>query len=160
MRSLNKLFFVIGLFTVTTVSAFSQSPTGIADIADQSRSVTEFDINGLKVLVKRRPSAPTVAGGLFVRGGSQNLTEKDQGIEGLMLRVATEAGTKYDRTSIRRELAGTGSAIAAAAAMDYSVVSLASTREDFDKIWDIFTDVVMRPKFAKEDVDRVRTQLV
>jgi predicted Zn-dependent peptidase len=160
MRSINRLFLVIGLFAVTAVSAFSQSPTGFGDISAQVSSVTEFDVNGLKVLVKRRPSAPTVAGGLFIRGGSRNLTEKDQGIENLMLRTAVEAGTKYDRTAIRRELAETGSAVGAGVAMDYSVVSLASTRENFDKVWDIFTDVIMRPKLAKEDVDRVRTQLI
>lgn len=160
MRSINRLFLFIGLFAVVSFSAIAQSPTGFADVADQARSVTEFDVNGLKVLVKRRPSAPTVAGGLFVRGGSQNLTEKDQGIEGFMLRAAVEAGTKYDRTAIRRELAGTGSAVGAGSAMDYSVVSLASTRENFDKVWDIFADVVMRPKFAKSDVDRVREQMI
>lgn len=160
MRTLNKLLFVIGLFAVTAVSAFSQSPTSFADVAGQSRSVTEFDVNGLKVLVKRRPSAPTVAGGLFVRGGSRNITEKDQGIENLMLRTAVEAGTKYDRTAIRRELAGTGSSVAAGVATDYGVVSIASTRENFDKVWDIFADVIMHPKFAKADVDRVRTQLI
>src|SRR5262249_47577094 len=34
--------------------------------------VTEFDVNGLKVLVKRREGSQTVAAGLFIKGGSRN----------------------------------------------------------------------------------------
>ena len=39
-------------------------------VAAQAAQVTEFDVNGLKVIVKRRASAPTVSGGLFIRGGA------------------------------------------------------------------------------------------
>src|ERR1700682_2903913 len=40
-------------------------------VAKQASLVTEFDVNGLKVLVKRRQGSLTVAAGLFVRGGSR-----------------------------------------------------------------------------------------
>jgi len=161
MRSI-KYNFIYGIFAMLAfVSAsFSQTQTNIVNLADQSKAVTEFDVNGLKVIVKRRPSAPTVALGLFVRGGSQNLTEKNQGIEGLMLRSSVEAGTKYDRTAIRRELAATGSSIVAGASADYSVVSLASTRDNFDRTWDMFADVMLKPRLAKADIDRVRDQTI
>src|SRR5438552_9701406 len=39
-------------------------------VAKQAALVTEFDVNGLKVLVKRREGSLTVAAGLFLRGGS------------------------------------------------------------------------------------------
>ena len=41
-------------------------------IAEQADLVTEFEVNGLKVLVKRRANSPTVAAGLFIRGGARN----------------------------------------------------------------------------------------
>ncbi len=41
---------------------------------EAARLVTEFEVNGLKVLVKRRAGSQTVAAGLFLRGGSSNLT--------------------------------------------------------------------------------------
>ena len=81
----------------------------------QSEQVTEFDVNGLKVLVKRRPNSPTVAAALFIRGGSRNIDDKNAGVEDLMLRSAIEAGKKYPRQTVRREFARTGSAIAAGA---------------------------------------------
>jgi len=60
---------------------------------------------------------------------------------------------------LRRELARTGSSISAAANQDYSAISLASTRGNFDHVWDMFTDVVLNPAFVPEDVTRVK-QLV
>ena len=40
-----------------------------ASIARQAALVTEFDVNGLKVLVKRREGSQTVASRLYIRGG-------------------------------------------------------------------------------------------
>src|SRR4051794_21742035 len=94
------------VFLVLTVAlapaAFSQT-TG-TDPAAQAALVTEFDINGLKVLIKRRPNSQTVAAGLFIRGGSGNLTPDNAGIESFTLDVATEGSGKFPRTALRREL--------------------------------------------------------
>ena len=94
------------LFTVASVNA----QVKLADFAAQAAQVTEFDVNGLKVIVKRRASAPTVAGGLFIRGGARNVDEKTAGIENLMLTTAVEAGQKMPRATVRRELSRLGSA--------------------------------------------------
>ena len=149
--------FGLLLLTVTSVSA----QTGkIDNIAEQAALVTEFDVNGMKVLVKRRTSAPTVAAGLFIRGGSRNITDKNSGIENLMLAAAVEAGKKFPRQTVRREMAATGSSINAAAGRDFSVISFASTRTNFDRIWEIFTDLTINPAFSPKDVDRVRAQIL
>src|ERR1043165_4316981 len=60
-------------------------------VAKQAALVSEFDVNGLKVLLKRREGSLTVAAGLFIRGGSTNINAQNAGIESLMLSVATEA---------------------------------------------------------------------
>lgn len=127
------------------------------DVAAQAAQVTEFEVNGLKVLVKRRPSSPTVAAGLFIRGGARNIDDKNAGIEALMLQTAIEAGKKYTKQAVRREVVGSGSGIGTGADNDYSVVSLVSTRPNFDRIWDIFTDVMLNPAFAPEDIERNRS---
>src|ERR1043166_1954207 len=54
-------------------------------VAKQAALVSEFDVNGLKVLLKRRDGSLTVAAGLFVRGGSENINAQNAGIESLML---------------------------------------------------------------------------
>lgn len=128
-------------------------------IADQANLVTEFEVNGLKVLVKRRANAPTIAAGLFIRGGARNLTSKNAGIENLMLSVAEEGSEKFPRETLRRELSRTGSDIGSSSSNDYSVLSLVSTRRNFDRSWEIFTDIALNPAFAQVDIDRARAQI-
>lgn len=122
--------------------------------------VTEFEVNGLKVLVKQRSGSLTVAGGLFLRGGSQNITAQNAGIESLMLDVATEASVSFPRNRMRNELSSMGTVISASENYDYSVLSFTSTRPHFDRSWQIFTDVVLRPAFTQDDFDLVRNRKV
>ena len=144
------------LFTVASVNA----QVKLADFAAQAAQVTEFDVNGLKVIVKRRASAPTVAGGLFIRGGARNVDEKTAGIENLMLTTAVEAGQKMPRATVRRELSRLGSGIGAGVSNDYSAVSFASTRANFDRVWEIFTEVTLNPAFTAQDVEQNRERIL
>src|SRR5215203_4278947 len=128
--------------------------------AAQAASVTEFEVNGLKVIVKRCASAPTVAGGLFIRGGARNIGEKDAGIENLMLASAVEAGQKIPRATVRRDLSRLGSGIVSGVTNDFSAVSFVTTRSNFERVWEIFTEVTMNPAFAQQDIDLNRQRIL
>lgn len=154
-----RLLVVFGLFFLTLPPGFAQTGK-IANIAEQAALVTEFDVNGMKVLVKRRASAPTVAAGLFIRGGARNISDKNAGIENLTLSAAVEAGKKFPRQSLRRELSRTGSSITAGAGRDFSAISFATTRQNFNRVWKLFTDVAIDPKFLPKDITRVRGQIL
>lgn len=145
------------LMTIFVIGGFAQ--TGRPSIAEQANLVTELDVNGLKILVKRRPNAPTVAAGLFIRGGARNISDKNAGIENLMLAVATQGSRKFPREALRRELSRTGSSIGSAVTNDYSALSLASTRQNFDRSWEIFTDLALNPALAAEDIARAQAQI-
>jgi len=129
-------------------------------VAKQASLVSEFEVNGLKVLLKRREGSLTVAAGLFIRGGASNINAQNAGIETLMLSVATEASTNFPRARMRSELSRMGTVIGSSSNNDYSVLSLATTRMHFDRSWQIFTDVVLRPAFTKEDVALVQQRQV
>ena len=129
-------------------------------VAKQAALVSEFDVNGLKVLLKRREGSLTVAAGLFIRGGASNITAQNAGIETLMLSAATEATTNFPRARMRSELSRMGTVIGSSSNNDYSVLSMATTRLHFDRSWQIFTDVVLRPSFRKEDVALVQERIV
>ncbi|HVG38507.1 MAG TPA: insulinase family protein, partial [Pyrinomonadaceae bacterium] len=123
-------------------------------------TVTEFEVNGLKVLVKRREGSSTVAAGLFLRGGSRNLTAANAGIEALMLDTATEASVSFPRERMRIEQSRLGTLVSYGVNYDYSVLTFASTRQNFDQSWGMFTDVALRPAFDAEDFDRVKNRLI
>src|SRR5689334_24992406 len=129
-------------------------------VAKQAALVSEFEVNGLKVLMKRREGSLTVAAGLFIRGGSANINAQNAGIETLMLSVATEASQNFPRATMRRELARMGTVIGSSSNNDYSVLSLGCTRMHFDRSWQIFTDVALRPSFTNEDVSLVQKRMI
>ncbi|HEX6123800.1 MAG TPA: pitrilysin family protein [Pyrinomonadaceae bacterium] len=154
-------FAVFALLLLALSPALAQAQTvKPSDFAAQAAAVTEFEVNGLKVIVKRRNSAPTVAGGLFIRGGARNIDEKNAGIENLMLATAVEAGQKMPRAIVRRELSRLGSAIGSAVSNDYSAISFGSTRANFDRLWEIFTEVTLNPAFTAEDTNQNKERIL
>ena len=152
--------FVLLTFVFLTFTSANFAQTNKPSIAEQAAFVTEFDINGLKVLVKRRQNSPTIAAALFVRGGARNLTDKNAGIENLMLSAATEGSKNFPRESLRRELARTGSSIGSGVNNDYSALSMASTRQNFERSWEIFTDIVLNPAFTAENLSSARERIL
>lgn len=127
-----------------------------AVVDDSARQVSEFEVNGLKVLLKRREGNQTVVAGLYIRGGSRNVNPNNAGIEALMLDVATEASANFPRERFRRELSRTGTVITYGINYDYSALMLGSTRQHFERGWEIFTDTALRPSFAADDFERVK----
>jgi len=151
-------FLILSLFIGSGAASAQEAKSD--DLAASAALVSEFEVNGLKVILKRRPGSPTVAGGVFVRGGARNINEKNAGIEALTLAAAIEAGKNFPRQTVRRELAGMGSEIGAGSNNDYSAISLGTTRDNFDRFWNIFSDVVLNPAFAEADINRVREQML
>jgi zinc protease len=145
------LSFVFGGYAQTTATTTINAP---------DKFISEFDVNGLKVIVKRRPSSPTVSAGLFVRGGVKNQTAQNAGIENLTLSTAAEASKKFPRETLRNELSRMGSTVSAGGGYDFGVVSLASTRQNFDKTWEIFSDIILNPSFTAEDFSIVRERVL
>ncbi len=129
-------------------------------VAKQAALVSEFEVNGLKVLVKRREGSLTVAAGLFIRGGANNITAENAGIEALMLASSTEATATFPRDRMRNETAHMGTVIGSDVNNDYSALSLRCTRQNFDRSWQMFTDIALRPSFTKEDVALVQDRFV
>lgn len=157
--AISKIYIFTFLILSFVFSANAQS-SGQPSTQPQANLISDFDVNGLKVIIKRRPGAPTVSAGLFIRGGVRNQTANTAGIESLMLSTATEASKKFPRDLLRKELSKMASSIGAGSDEDFSVISLNSTRPNFDRTWEIFTDAVMNPSFTSEDFNLVRDKIL
>ncbi|MGB7202391.1 MAG: pitrilysin family protein [Pyrinomonadaceae bacterium] len=143
------------IFLLLSLLAFSFAANA-QDAASAAKQITEFDVNGMKVIVKRRTGAPTVSAGLFFRGGSRNVTADNAGIESFTLNVASEGSKTFPRAVLRKELSRVGSSISAGSNYDFSALSLSSTKQNFDASWRMFVDVALNPTFVASDVERVR----
>jgi zinc protease len=131
-----------------------------ADAQSAASQVSEFDANGMKVLIKKRPGTPTVAAGLFIRGGVRNMTPETAGIENFMLDAATEGSKLFPKATLRRETSRMGTSIGSSSSYDYSAVSLVSTKRNFATSWQIFVDLILHPAFAPESVQHVRDTIL
>lgn len=165
MKVVSGQLSVVSKLSLLTLLFLSFVSSGLAQAAGspfeaQAALVTEFDVNGLKVIVKRRPNSPTVSAGLFIRGGARNLTAGNAGIESFMLNVMTEGSRQFPRETLRRELSKTASDIGSGSNYDFSALSLASTKQNFDRSWEIFTDIALNPAFTPIDVELTRSKIL
>jgi predicted Zn-dependent peptidase len=112
------------------------------------------------VLVKHRESSQTAVVGLFLRGGAININEKNAGIEALMLDLSSEASAHFPRERMRSESSRMGTGISYGTNYDYSALIMGTTQRNFDRSWQMFTDVVLHPSFAPDDFERVKNRLI
>ena len=113
--------------------------------AQADTATTTFDVNGLKVILRRNTANDVVAANLYLLGGTQQLTPATQGIETLLL-AASERGTKrFPREAVRRVTARLGSTIVIRPSDDWTMFGFTTIRSTFDSTWAIFADRVMAP---------------
>jgi len=87
---------------------------------------TEFNVDGVNVILRRNTANDVIAANLFLLGGVQQLTPATQGIEPFLL-AASERGTKhYSSDALRTAMNMTGSVITIEPEDDWTVESLAS----------------------------------
>ena len=139
-------------------SAAPQSYTPVPLAGDTATS--DFEINGLHVILRRNTATDVVAANLFLLGGTQQLTPATQGIEALLFAASERGSRKYPGPRLRQELARVGSQIRVGLSEDWTTYSLNAIRSTFDTSWVIFADRLLSPALAQADVDLVRSQML
>jgi len=152
-RPIYRIFLIFAIAITPFTSTYSQT-------AAPASAISEFDVNGMKVLIKRRPGTPTVSAGLFFRGGVRNTTAEKSGIESFTLNAAAEGSKSFPRQKLRTETSRIGTLISAGSSYDYSALAMASTKENFELSWRMFVDIALNPAFAPESVERTRENIV
>lgn len=134
-------------------------PTASA-LTGADTSTSEFDADGIHVILRHNNASDVVAANLYLLGGVQQLTPATQGIEAFLL-AASERGTKhYPKDALRVATNKTGSVISIEPEDDWTVFGLHAIRATFDSSWAIFGDRVTSPTLDSADVELVRAQLV
>ncbi len=124
------------------------------------KEVKEMKIDGVKVIFKQAEN-DVVAFRMFIKGGTTNLNRENAGIENFALMVATTGGTKnYPKEEYNKILEKLGSSISANCSNDFSTISIRCIKDNFDKTWDLFEDVILNPAFEESEVELSREQLI
>lgn len=148
---------VVLLALSLSVSAYAQA----AAPAKASDSTTDFTLaNGLKTIHRQVSGNEVVAVQIYFRGGTRNITEKNAGIETLLFEVAQQGTKNFSKTQINRELSRMGTVIDSAAGYDFSVIAMRCVRKNFDKSWELLTDIILNPLFDEKEVALVKDQIL
>jgi zinc protease len=146
--------FVRGALLVCALAAPSRA------IAQADTATTMFDVNGLKVILRRNTANDVVSANVYLLGGTQQLTPATQGIELFLLR-ASERGTKrFPREKVRQLMGQLGTDVSIAASEDWTLFGVTTIKTIFDSTFAILADRLMAPTLDSNEVELVRSRMV
>ena len=141
---------------------FSATALFISNVTSaQTKQVAEeIIVDGFKVIYKPT-SNQIVSARLVIKGGTTNYSKDLEGVENLMLNIATNGGTsKYAKSEFNRQLDRMGSTIDGSSNLDMGFLSMSCIAKNFDATWNIFEDVINAPLFDEAEFKKQRDALV
>jgi zinc protease len=112
--------------------------------------------NGMKVTLVKYGAVPKVAMQAVVRAGSLNEQSDQRWISDMVATLLKEGTATRSAEQIAREMAEMGGTIFTSASTDKTVVG-GEVLSEFDaRFLTVLADVVLSPKFAAEDVEKIR----
>ncbi|RZJ30115.1 MAG: insulinase family protein, partial [Brevundimonas sp.] len=113
--------------------------------------------NGLEVYVARKPGLPLVSARLGLAAGSADDGDKT-GLSVLTAGLLTQGSSGRSAPEIAAEIEQLGAQLGASSGPDFSNVSVNAPSDVFPRALALMADVVRRPDFAAEEVERQRDQ--
>ncbi|MCG8604716.1 insulinase family protein [bacterium] len=127
---------------------------------NDSLTTREFIVKDFKVILKPKPASEIVSVQLYWRGGSLNLTESTQGIEPFIFNSAQLDAKKFVKKNWNKLLQGTGAELGTVAARNFTLLSLRCLQKNFDELWELYSDYIMKSVFRDERVEVSREQML
>ena len=112
--------------------------------------------NGLTVLYTERPGLPIVSASLIMRSGGDINPLDRPGLADFTAAMLTEGTTTRSALQIADESAQLGAALSTASTMDSSRVTLKALEHNFAPALELMADLVLRPSFPPEEIERQR----
>ena len=160
-------------FTTATRPAPHIDPkfTTVASDVDRSKGVpmpTQFPAlrfpalqrarlsNGLQVVLAERHEIPVVQFDLQFAGGYAADQGRKLGTSGFTMRMHSEGAGSYAALALADRKEELGAQIGAGADLDNDSVSLSALKSELDPSLALYADVVLRPTYDPQEIDRVR----
>jgi predicted Zn-dependent peptidase len=164
MQHNHRSLFNAALQTVALILLFSVAAFAQATAPQQTSSTdntTDFTTaNGLKTIHRRVQGNEVIAVRIYFKGGTRNVSDKNAGIENLLLEVAEQGTKNFNKGVLNREIARMGTVIESAGSYDYSIVAMRCVRQHFDRSWQLLTDIVLNPLFDEKEVALTKEQIL
>lgn len=150
-----------GSTTQTTITVVPEQETIVYRGAPDN--VRQFTVDGIDVIM--RPSAPSnhvIAAKLFIRGGSAALPEGvSPAVQSLALEVPPLSGpSSMSKEEYRRLIDRMVTGIIPADGRDFSTLTLRTVDVNWDRSWELFTGVVLQPRFDPVELRNAKERLI
>ena len=168
-RSAGRQPFVFALTALVFCIAFSspaigQSPQATPPPAAQPRSV-QFPkpvektlANGLRVIVIERHGTPLIAAQLLVKNGAEVDPPELAGLANMTADLLTKGTETRSATQIAEAIEALGASLDSGAGWDASRVNVNVMSSRISPAMEILADVVRRPTFKEDEIERLRQQ--
>lgn len=132
------------------------APADAADI----RVHREVLPNGLVLQVVERPALPILTVQMGIRAGSRNDPPEAAGTASLVARLLTEGTATRSAGEIADQIEFVGGRLGAEAERDFARVTVTVLKRDQALGLELLADVVRRPAFQPEEVERVKKEVL
>ncbi|MFA5941858.1 MAG: pitrilysin family protein [Sinimarinibacterium sp.] len=112
--------------------------------------------NGLKLVLAETHAAPIVQLSLIADAGYAADAGTKAGTAKLTLDMLDEGAGQYDALGLSARAEELGAQIAAGSTLDSSFVNLNALKAKLDPSLDLYTDVLLRPRFPPKELERLR----
>ena len=114
--------------------------------------------NGLRVIVISRPGTPLVTAQLVIKNGGEVDPPELAGLGNMLGDLVTKGTEKRSATQIAEEVDALGGSLYSSARWDSTRIGIDVMSPKIGPALDILADVVRRPTFQAEEIDRLRQQ--
>lgn len=117
--------------------------------------------NGLKVFYLSDPEVPLVRGQLFMRGGSLWEPDSNAGVVPAMGELLRKGGAgAYSADDLDTELVKLAAGIGSQFGAEFGSVQFSCLSQDIDKVFSLFSSVLLEPRFEKERLNLWKGQVL
>ncbi|MBC8029600.1 MAG: insulinase family protein [Pyrinomonadaceae bacterium] len=124
------------------------------------RPVEKTLANGLRVIVIERAGAPLVAGQLIIKNGGEADPAELAGLSNMVADLITKGTEKRSATQIAEAVEALGGSLDSSARWDASRVGVNVISSKIGPALEILADVVRRPTFKEDEIERLRQQTI
>jgi zinc protease len=116
--------------------------------------------NGLVLLHNRAAANPSVVVRALVRAGASRETPGEYGIAGLTGRMLRQGTQNISKAALAEELDGMGAGLSVDVGYTLISVSIKCLSGDFPRAIEILTELLRRPTFPAEELERLKGQVL
>ncbi|HKP71395.1 MAG TPA: pitrilysin family protein, partial [Pyrinomonadaceae bacterium] len=151
-----------GLYALLSSSVLAQQDTPPAPAAPRSvaipKPVERTLPNGLRVIVIERSNMPLVSAALVIKNGGEVDPPQLAGLADMTASLLTKGTVTRTAPQIAEAIEALGGSIESGARWDASTASVGVMSSRIGQAMEILADVVRRPTFKDEEIERLRAQ--